>query len=98
MADISTCLPLTRESVQSAHGIVRQHVHLTPVATNTTLNNLGSAPQSEDALKGTEFEGRGPAKPKIRFFFKCENLQRIGAFKVRGAFHAISRLPEDVRA
>lgn len=26
-----------------------------------------------------------------QFFFKCENLQRIGAFKFRGAFNALSR-------
>ena len=97
MADLSTYLPLTRESVQKAHEIVQKHVHLTPVLTNTTLNNLASTPQSAEALKGTEFEGHEPAKPKIRFFFKCENFQRIGAFKVRGAFHAISRLPEEVR-
>ena len=24
-------------------------------------------------------------------FFKCENLQRMGAFKFRGAFNALSR-------
>ena len=27
-------------------------------------------------------------------FFKCENLQRIGAFKFRGAFNALSRLDD----
>lgn len=31
-------------------------------------------------------------------FFKCENLQRSGAFKIRGATHAVMRLPQDVRA
>lgn len=31
------------------------------------------------------------------FFFKCENLQRMGAFKFRGAFHAISRLSAERR-
>ena len=32
-------------------------------------------------------------------FFKCENLQRIGAFKFRGAFNALSRFaPEQRRA
>ena len=30
-------------------------------------------------------------------FIKCENLQRGGAFKFRGAYNAISALPEDVR-
>ncbi|TMZ45799.1 pyridoxal-phosphate dependent enzyme, partial [Klebsiella pneumoniae] len=28
-------------------------------------------------------------------FLKCENLQRAGAFKFRGAYHAISRLSEE---
>jgi len=27
-----------------------------------------------------------------RLFFKCENFQRAGAFKFRGAYHAVSRL------
>src|SRR5690606_9588071 len=30
-------------------------------------------------------------------FFKCENLQRIGAFKFRGGYNAISRLTEAQR-
>lgn len=30
-------------------------------------------------------------------FFKCENMQRIGAFKYRGAYNAITHLPEEVR-
>jgi threonine dehydratase len=30
-------------------------------------------------------------------FFKCENLQRVGAFKFRGAFNAVACLPENVR-
>jgi threonine dehydratase len=33
-----------------------------------------------------------------RVFLKCENLQRVGAFKFRGAWNAISRLSPDVRA
>ncbi|MGV7029851.1 threo-3-hydroxy-L-aspartate ammonia-lyase [Methylobacterium symbioticum] len=32
-----------------------------------------------------------------RLFFKAENLQRAGAFKFRGAYNAISALPEAVR-
>jgi threonine dehydratase len=34
-----------------------------------------------------------------RFFFKCENFQRMGAFKFRGAFNALARFgPEQKRA
>ena len=32
-----------------------------------------------------------------RFYFKCENLQRGGAFKLRGATNAVRSLPERVR-
>jgi threonine dehydratase len=30
-------------------------------------------------------------------FFKCENFQRVGAFKFRGAFNAIGKLPAQAR-
>jgi threonine dehydratase len=33
-----------------------------------------------------------------RVFFKCENLQKIGAFKIRGATFMIARLPAATRA
>jgi threo-3-hydroxy-L-aspartate ammonia-lyase len=32
-----------------------------------------------------------------RVYFKCENFQRVGAFKFRGAYNAISRLDESQR-
>jgi threonine dehydratase len=32
-----------------------------------------------------------------RVFLKCESLQRMGAFKFRGAYNAIAQLPDDVR-
>jgi threonine dehydratase len=89
-----TSLPLTRESVITAHELIKPHIHLTPVQTNTTLSTLASTPQTAEALRGTPWEGQEPARPKIKLFFKCENFQRIGAFKARGAFHAIKRLIE----
>ncbi|MBP2228500.1 threonine dehydratase [Azospirillum agricola] len=33
-----------------------------------------------------------------RLFFKCENFQRTGAFKIRGAYNAIAQLDEAQRA
>ncbi|KAL2211272.1 serine racemase [Sarocladium strictum] len=92
MADLSTCPPLTRDSVFAAQELIKDHVHRTPVLTKKTLNTLASTPRDPASLVGTEWEGRTPAKPVIRLYFKCENLQRIGAFKARGAFHAIERL------
>ncbi|KAH8912041.1 threonine dehydratase catabolic [Coniochaeta sp. PMI_546] len=93
MADTTTSPPLTRNSVQAAHELIKPYIHRTPVLTNTTLNNLASTPQSD--LTGTRWEGRTPASPKLRLWFKCENFQRIGAFKARGAFHAIERLKQE---
>ena len=84
--------PLSRSSVKSAHEAIEQHIHLTPVLTCQTLNDLASTPQSPATLVGTPYEKQRPAQPKINFFFKCENYQRIGAFKIRGATHALSRL------
>ncbi|KAE8395567.1 tryptophan synthase beta subunit-like PLP-dependent enzyme [Aspergillus alliaceus] len=82
MANPTTCPPLTRQSVTKAHELIRSRVHCTPVMTSTFMNQLASTP-------------RKSAKPIIRLWFKCENLQRVGAFKVRGAFHAIERLKQE---
>ncbi|THV68903.1 tryptophan synthase beta subunit-like PLP-dependent enzyme [Aureobasidium pullulans] len=95
MGDVSSCPPLTRSSVQAAHEAIKQHIHRTPTITCDTISRLASTPQSADSLKGTPFEGRTPAKPQISLFFKCENYQKIGAFKARGAFHALSRLSKE---
>ena len=37
------------------------------------------------------------ARTGARVFFKCENFQRMGAFKFRGAFNALAQLPEEAR-
>jgi threo-3-hydroxy-L-aspartate ammonia-lyase len=37
------------------------------------------------------------ARTGAQVFFKCENLQRAGAFKFRGAYNALSRLSNDER-
>src|SRR5947207_11945075 len=38
------------------------------------------------------------ARLGAKLFFKCENLQRMGAFKFRGAYNALSRLSPGERA
>ncbi|OJJ05744.1 hypothetical protein ASPVEDRAFT_138809 [Aspergillus versicolor CBS 583.65] len=82
MADPTTCAPLTRQSVIDAHEIIKPLIHRTPVVTSTFLNQLASTPRKN-------------ANPILRLWFKCENQQRIGAFKVRGAFHAIEKLKQE---
>lgn len=95
MTDQKNWLPLTEANVRKAHQIIKPYVHRTPVLTSKTLNRIASTPQKEEELIGTRYEGSTPANPKINFFFKCENYQRIGAFKIRGAFHAIRRLLDE---
>lgn len=92
MAEPLHWLPITEESILSAYSLIEPYIHRTAVLTSKTLNRIASTPQSAEALIGTEFEGERPANPKLNFFFKCENYQRTGAFKARGAFHAVLRL------
>jgi threonine dehydratase len=92
MADPKASPPLTRSSVIAAHSLIKQYIHYTPVLTNQTLTDLASTPQSAADLADTQWVGQTPARPKMRLWFKCENLQKVGAFKVRGAFHALIRL------
>ncbi|GAB1734166.1 hypothetical protein NU195Hw_g3345t1 [Hortaea werneckii] len=111
MADHSTCPPLTRQSVQAAHKRIESYIHRTPVVTCSTLDHLASTPQAQRCPStgpntASEPAPHGPtkdnstiasytAKPTVRLFFKSENQQKIGAFKARGAFHALGRLIEE---
>ena len=98
MADISSCPPLTRASVQIAHQRIQRYIHRTPVVTCETLNLIASTPQSERSSEiDSNEDGQSSthyARPTVKLFFKCENQQKIGAFKARGAFHALGRLIE----
>ncbi|KAK1831616.1 tryptophan synthase beta subunit-like PLP-dependent enzyme [Podospora conica] len=87
MADLSLCPPLTRDSVIAAHSLIRPHIHHTPLLSSSHLTTLASSPlPSQPPTTPT---------PTIRLHFKPESLQRVGAFKARGAFHALSRLALD---
>ncbi|OAX85132.1 hypothetical protein ACJ72_00504 [Emergomyces africanus] len=103
MTERSHWLPLNASNVLAAHALIKPYIYETPILTSKTLNRIASTPQSPEALVGTPpIEGHEaaaappppPAQPKINFFFKCENFQRIGAFKPRGAFHALLRVVE----
>ncbi|KAL5348783.1 hypothetical protein ACLOAV_006205 [Pseudogymnoascus australis] len=97
MADPNS-LPLARSSVVAAHTLIAPYIHHTPVLTSTYLSNLASTPRTAAELADTPWAGQPPANPKIRFWFKCENFQKVGAFKARGAFHALLRLVESNHA
>jgi len=94
MADTSRCPPLIRDSVIEAHRRIEPYIHRTPVDRCTTLDAIASSPsQLESSTAGSLPSDDVPLH--VRLFFKCENQQKIGAFKARGAFHALSRLIEE---
>ena len=59
--------------VESAHQLVRQYAHRTPVLTSSGINKIVGG----------------------ELFFKCENLQKVGAFKFRGACNAVFSLSKE---
>lgn len=86
MADPSTSLPLTPASIKAAHDRIKHNIHLTPLLTNKTISKVASTPRTEDG----ETEA-----PDVELWFKCENMQKIGAFKARGGFYAVERLIDE---
>jgi len=63
------------EEVLKARERLRGYVHVTPVLTSRTLDDMTSS----------------------KVYLKCENFQRTGAFKFRGALNAISKLSDPQR-
>ncbi|WP_435657859.1 threo-3-hydroxy-L-aspartate ammonia-lyase [Brucella pituitosa] len=68
---------------------------------------MSALPTYDDVVSAAQLiEGRAHHTPVFtsstidretgaQFFFKCENFQRIGAFKFRGAFNALSRFDDE---
>jgi threonine dehydratase len=58
-----------------------------------TLDEIRAAREvvSAVAIRTPTLPLKSSGRPGV--YLKCENLQRAGAFKIRGAFHKISRLP-----
>jgi threo-3-hydroxy-L-aspartate ammonia-lyase len=71
---------LTTELIREARARVAPYIHRTPVVTSRSFDEAVSA----------------AAGHPCRVFFKCENMQRTGSFKIRGAMNRILSLsPEE---
>jgi threonine dehydratase len=70
---------LSLELIREAHERIRSRVHRTPVLTSRAFDEAASA----------------AAQAQRRVFFKCENFQRAGAFKMRGATNKILSLSSE---
>ena len=87
---------MRRNAITQAHGTV-----LPRRATLANMPTLEDVQSAAGILEGHAL--RTPVRTSSSIdaalgalvFFKCENLQRGGAFKFRGAFHALARLPRE---
>lgn len=85
----------------------RHQIDLNQLSTET-MNTL-TAPTFDDVMAASQrIEGHARKTPVLtsrmvdddlgaKVFFKCENFQRMGAFKFRGAFNALSKFNEQQR-
>ncbi|KIV96699.1 hypothetical protein PV10_00528 [Exophiala mesophila] len=104
MADPKTSPPLTPEGIKSAYSKIQPYIHKTPVLTSRSLSAIASSPDPSVYLS----ENPPPfpdanadlddGVPQFQLYFKADNFQKIGAFKARGAFHAVLRLMDEVGA
>lgn len=101
MADPSTAPPLIPSSIRNAHAKITQYIHRTALITNRSLNRIASSPDpavflSDNPPPFLSEDGAVEGVPQFRIWMKCENQQKIGAFKARGAFHAVTRLVDEM--
>ncbi|CDS01118.1 hypothetical protein [Sporisorium scitamineum] len=72
---------VTFSEIQDAHARVSPYTHYTPVLTNQAIDSLAT-----EALFGA---ASASPEPRVRLAFKAEHLQRVGAFKYRGATNSV---------
>ncbi|KAF4322674.1 hypothetical protein BBO99_00002740 [Phytophthora kernoviae] len=79
---MSTDYAISLASVQDAAQRIEGLAHRTPVLTCHALEAVAAAASAE-------------AEPPKRLFFKCENFQKVGAFKYRGALNAVKKFLQE---
>ncbi|EFE42959.1 hypothetical protein TRV_02324 [Trichophyton verrucosum HKI 0517] len=83
MATQLTALNLA--AVKEAYTLIKPKIWKTPVYKSATLSHTISSTIFNKYKIGIT------GIPKINVFFKCENLQKTGSFKFRGASHFLAR-------
>lgn len=73
------------DAIRKAYCIVREQAYKTPIHKCPELSK-----EVQDAI----FDDRDTRVSMLELFFKCENLQKAGSFKYRGAYHFLSQLSE----
>lgn len=103
MFDTASHAPLEPQSISEAHSRISCYLNHTPLLTSQPIDQIVSceAPRKKLAITSSQKGNLAPEAgvnlpPKVNLYFKCENLQRTGAFKARGAFNAVERLIESM--
>ena len=78
----------TAERLKKAYATIRSEVDETPVLTSPTLSGLVTAQLNVEHDKPERSKG-------IELFFKCENMQKSGSFKYRGAMYSVACLSDE---
>lgn len=76
LREISTKWGVSAKEVRIASETIKPHIHKTPVLTSDQMNLW----LCEGSSNGTDF------------YFKAENFQKTGSFKIRGAMNAVCNL------
>ncbi len=87
-------VPVTLADIQAAAERIRPYAHRTPVLTCAGLDALALGVPGLAVAPPRPSGSPGQALAGGRLFFKCENLQKVGAFKFRGACNAVFSLSE----
>ena len=79
---------VTFEEICSTHWLLKEHIHHTPVVSCSALARHHNDLVPEKTQSTILYD---------KVYLKCENLQKIGAFKIRGGLSAIKRLPDSTQ-
>jgi threonine dehydratase len=77
----------TLHDVDKAAQFVQHKIVKTPIKTSRWLDGI----VNENAQEHT---GSSKKSESMKLFIKCENLQKTGSFKVRGASHFLATLQD----
>lgn len=83
MSDKDSYTTVTLEMIREAAARIQGRIHRTPVLTSRAFDEAAAAVGDQ---------------PSRRIFFKCENMQRTGSFKIRGATNRILALTSEEKA
>lgn len=82
----------TYDDVLLAEKALKGRIHRTRILTSETLDDQLTQLAHEHQDLGPEYTDK-----KVQLFMKCENEQKAGSFKIRGAFNTLSRFTEEQR-